>query len=179
MGKRTIKQRQTAGRLRRRGFRAGNSLIEMAIAFNVLLWLSFGMVEFGEFFYVRHAFEAAARDGCRTAVMATAVESGTAGSVEAVICNTLRQAIPSISTTQYTLPSWITLAMSYTDPATGANTVITDASTVPYGDELTIKISTTESQLPLGATVRPLHAITGKGISDTKIISGQATFVKE
>lgn len=180
MSNQTINRRAQARRQRRRGFRSGNAIIETAIAFNVLLWLSMGMVEFGEFFYIRHAFEAAARDGARTAVMATAVQSGTAGSVDAVIMNDLRQAIPTIATSQYTMPSWLTLTMSYTDPASGAVTSnITDCSTVPYGEELTISISTTEGQLPQGATIRPLHAITGKGIPDSKTIGGQATFVKE
>jgi Flp pilus assembly protein TadG len=153
----------------RRGLRAGNSIIEFAIAFSVLMWLSMGMVEFGEFFYIRHAFEAAARDGCRVAVMQTATQA----QVVAAMTRTLLQANVAYNN------SWLT--MSQYDLFANTTTPITDVSTVPFGDEITITLATTYGALPQGISIRPLYAITGgkSGIATNKAIGGQATYVKE
>ena len=44
---------------RRRG---GNSTLEMCLVLPVLLSIAFGVVEFGQYLYVKHCFESAARD---------------------------------------------------------------------------------------------------------------------
>jgi Flp pilus assembly protein TadG len=48
-----------------RNFRRANALIEMAIVLPVLSFLSLGLAEFGQYFYINNAFEAAARDAAR------------------------------------------------------------------------------------------------------------------
>lgn len=58
------------GRLVRR---RGGSLLEAAIVLPVLLYLAFGTVEFGYYFYVKHSLEGAAREGARAAIVSSAV----------------------------------------------------------------------------------------------------------
>ena len=48
--------------------RRGNTIIEAALVLPILVYLAFGTVEFGHFFYVRHNVQAAAREGARAAV---------------------------------------------------------------------------------------------------------------
>ena len=50
-------------RITRRRF--GGAVLEMVLVMPVLLYLAFGIVEFGYYFYVKHSLEGAARDGCR------------------------------------------------------------------------------------------------------------------
>ena len=64
LGERGVQAR--GGRFRRP---AGGSLVEMALVMPLLIYMAFGLVEFGQFMYIKHAFEAAARDGMRVAVL--------------------------------------------------------------------------------------------------------------
>jgi Flp pilus assembly protein TadG len=50
-------------RISRRRF--GGAVLETILVLPVLLYLGFGIVEFGYYFYVKHSLEGAARDGCR------------------------------------------------------------------------------------------------------------------
>jgi Flp pilus assembly protein TadG len=63
----------------------GAALLEMALALVVLLPLTFGMVEFSHFFYVKHSLQGAAREGARAAI----VPSATNGSVAAAVSGAL------------------------------------------------------------------------------------------
>ena len=45
--------------------RFGGAVLETVLILPVLLYLAFGVVEFGYYFYVKHSLEGAARDGCR------------------------------------------------------------------------------------------------------------------
>jgi len=47
--------------------RRGSEVLEMALVMPLLVYLIFGMVEFGYFFYLKHNLQAAAREGARTA----------------------------------------------------------------------------------------------------------------
>ena len=54
------------GWLRRSDRRSrGAEVLEMALMMPILIWLIFGMVEFGYFFYLKHNLQAAAREGAR------------------------------------------------------------------------------------------------------------------
>src|SRR4051812_13398788 len=72
----TIIKLQPSGRsprgTRARFFRRGNAVMEMALVLPILLALSFGTVEFGYFFYVKHTLQGAARDGARQAILPSA-----------------------------------------------------------------------------------------------------------
>lgn len=52
--------------------RLGGAVLETVLILPVLLYLAFGVVEFGYYFYVKHALEGAARDGCRAFISAGA-----------------------------------------------------------------------------------------------------------
>jgi Flp pilus assembly protein TadG len=141
--------------------RLANTTIEMIISFPVLLFLVFGMVEFAQFFYIRNAFVSAARDAARVAVLSSATQS----QVTTTLTNTLSEANVTYNS------SWLTI----TDLTAG--TTVTDVSTVPAGDQMRFVLTTTYSAIP--NAVRPLSAMTGKGIGSGKVITGQCTMLKE
>src|ERR1700678_3485057 len=60
--------------------RPGAAILEIALTLTLLLNLTFGMVEFGYYFYVKNAFESAAREGARAAIVpgATTTTAATA-----------------------------------------------------------------------------------------------------
>ena len=149
----------------RRPWRSGNSLVEMAFVMTLLLILSMGVIEFGQFFYIRHAFGAAAREAARQA----GVESATNAGVQAVAAATLMQANVVMDS------SWF---QAYDIPPTGGpGTPVTDLSTIPTGDRVQITIATTYGQVP--NAFRPLYQLFGKGIGSAKPIAGTCTTVRE
>ena len=54
--------------MRKRFFPRGNAVIEAALVLPILLYLAFGTVEFGYFFYVKNNVQGAAREGVRAAI---------------------------------------------------------------------------------------------------------------
>jgi Flp pilus assembly protein TadG len=52
----------------RRPRRAGATILEMALTLMVLLYLTFGSIEFGYFFFVKNTVQGAAREGARAAI---------------------------------------------------------------------------------------------------------------
>jgi Flp pilus assembly protein TadG len=52
--------------------RRGNAVLDAALVLPILLSLTFGSIEYGYFFYVKHSLQGAAREGCRVAVLTTA-----------------------------------------------------------------------------------------------------------
>ena len=141
--------------------RRGLEVIEMAVAFQVLLFLSMGMIEFGQYFYIKHCFESAVRDGARYAILASATQTQTVST----ITTTLAQANVTYNS------SWLTI----TDLTAG--TTVADVSTVPQGDQLEFVLSTTYGNIP--NAVRPLNSMTGKGIGNGKVVSAACIMVKE
>ena len=53
----------------RRGGRRGNALLDAALVLPILLSLTFGTVEYGYFFFVKHSLQGAAREGCRVGIV--------------------------------------------------------------------------------------------------------------
>jgi Flp pilus assembly protein TadG len=158
---------QSNGGLTRRGGQrrrtTGNSILELSLVLPLLLAMAFGLVEFGQFFYVRHAFEAAARDAARVAVLSNATQS----QVTSVLTSTLSQANVTYQT------GWLTI----TDLGPNAAGTVTDISTVPMGDEIRLTVKATYSTLP--NAVRPLFTMTGIGVGSNTTVSGVCTMVKE
>lgn len=149
----------------RRQRRGGNSIIQMVIVMQVLLIVFFGAVEFGQYLYIKHAFQAAARDAARAASLPTA----TAGSVQTVAANTLMQANVTMSS------GWYQLYDVSSDGST--STAVSDPTLIPSGDRVQVQIVTTYDQVP--NAFRPLFQIFRKGIGTGKPISGSATVVRE
>ncbi len=148
-------------KVRTRPRRRGAQIVEMIIAFPVLLYLSFGLVEFGQYFYIRHCFESATRDAARYAILGTATQAQTVSTITAA----LQQANVTFNS------SWLTI----TDLTAG--TTVTDVSQVPAGDQIQLTLSTTYGNLP--NAVRPLYAMTGQGIGPNKILAATCIMVKE
>ena len=139
----------------------GNSTIEMVFAFSLLMFIAMGMCEFGQYFYIKHAFEAAARDAARASILATATSS----SPTTAATYTLSEANVTFNS------SWLTI----TD--TTAGTTVSDVSTVPAGDILQVQLLATYDQIP--NVMRPLDSMTGQGIKNGKPMLGQCTMVRE
>jgi len=53
---------------------SGEALVEMALVLPILLLLSLGMLDFGRAFHMKNIVDAAAREGCRVAVVTTPVD---------------------------------------------------------------------------------------------------------
>ncbi len=58
----------------RRRFR-GSAVLDAALVFPILLSLTFGTIEYGYYFYVKHSLQGAAREGARAAITPTAVNT--------------------------------------------------------------------------------------------------------
>jgi Flp pilus assembly protein TadG len=141
--------------------RGGSVVIEMVFSFSLLMFIAMGMVEFGQYFYIKHAFEAAARDAARASILATA----TASSPATAATYTLSEANVTFNS------SWLTI----TD--TTAGSTVSDVSTVPAGDILQVQLLATYDQIP--NVLRPLYSMTGQGIKNGKPMLGQCTMVRE
>jgi Flp pilus assembly protein TadG len=80
-------------------FRRGSAVIEGAFVLIVLLALSFGTIEFGYFFFVKHTVEGAAREGARAAIPANASNTD----VTTAIANAMNAAGLQESKSHYTV----------------------------------------------------------------------------
>ncbi len=152
--------RPGVGWLRRR---AGGSLVEMALVMPLLIYMAFGLVEFGQFMYIKHAFEAAARDGMRIAVLSNSTQA----QVTTALTNTLAQANVTYNS------SWLTI----TDLGPIGSGSVANVANVALGDEMRLTLTTTYGSI--ANIVRPLYQATGVGISASKTVTGQCTMVKE
>src|SRR5947199_10736739 len=76
-------------RQRGRGLRhrRGSEVLELALLFLPLLWLTFGAVDFGYYFYLQHNCQAAAHAGARAGIIATATNADVQAAVDAVMSN--------------------------------------------------------------------------------------------
>jgi hypothetical protein len=137
-------------------------LIETVLVLPPLLFLALGMAEFGQFFYVRSAFEAAAVDAARLAIPATAQQ----GDPAAAATRTLGYAGVTFDA------SWMTIT-DYSN----SNAAVSDVSQINAGHILIFTIQTTYSQLP--DAYRPLYGMTGVGVGSNKTVIGQCSMVKE
>jgi Flp pilus assembly protein TadG len=72
-------------RLCRKRRRAGGAVLEAILVLPVLMYLAFGVVEFGQYFYVKHALEGAARDGCRAFIVGGATLTDVQNAVNAAM----------------------------------------------------------------------------------------------
>jgi Flp pilus assembly protein TadG len=135
-------------------FRRGNAVMEMALVLPILLALSFGTVEFGYFFYVKHTLQGAARDGARQAILPSATNS----TVTTAVSTTMSAA--GFTGTQYT--TTITNALT--------NATVADISAAASGTPFKVTVTATWGTVG----VRPMGLI-----STTKQVIGFTIMVKE
>jgi Flp pilus assembly protein TadG len=143
--------------------RRGTAVVELALVMPIFLALAFGLVEFGQYMYIKHCFESAARDAARVASLATATQT----QVTTTLTNTLAQANVTYSS------SWLTI----TDLGPTGSGSISNVANVAMGDQMQFTLSANYSSIP--AAVRPLYQLTGAGIASGKVVIGECTMVKE
>ncbi len=134
----------------------------MVFAFPVLMSLVMGIVEFGQYFYIKHTFQAAVRDVARASILATAA----AGDPAAAATRTLSFANVTFNS------SWLTIQDVTSTPYT-----VTDVTTVAPGRVLLVKLQVNYDQIP--NAYRPLYAMTGQGIKNGKAILAQCTMIRD
>jgi len=127
----------------------GSEVLEMSMALGVLMSLVFGGVEFGYYVFVKHAIQAATREGARTSVLV----GSTNASVNTAVSNAMTNA--GLSGSGYTVT---------TSP--------TDITTAASGAEITVTVSCTWGVV--GAGVRPLSLI-----STSKAMTVSVVMLKE
>jgi len=143
--------------------RRGNGTLELCLVLPIILSIAFGVIEFGQYLYVKHCFEAAARDAARVAVGATATQA----QVTTVLTSTLAQANITYNS------AWLTI----TDLGPSGSGSVGDIANVAAGDQIKVSLSTTYSALP--NVVRPLSSFTGIGVNSGASVTGVCTAVKE
>lgn len=142
--------------------RRGGSIIEISIVLPILLFIVMGVAEFGQYFYIRSAFVAAARDVARVSCLATAQSTDPVTRATA----TLAQANVTFNS------SWMTIV-----DASNSNAAISDVSAVTVGHQILVKIQTQYNNIP--NAYRPLYSFTGHGVGNGKMCSGQCVMIKE
>ena len=139
---------------RHHGRRRGNAVIEAALVLPVLLALAFGTVEFGYFFYCKHTFQGAARDGARVAILSSSTNS----SVTTAVSNTMTAA--GFTSGEY--------STTITNASSGAT--ISNVGTVATGTPIKVQVTATWSTIG----IRPMNMI-----SASKQVVGFTIMVKE
>ncbi|MGA2229686.1 MAG: TadE family protein [Tepidisphaeraceae bacterium] len=158
-----IRQGAVRGRNSRRRIRRAGAVLELALALPMVLYLAFGIVEFGQFMYIKHAFEAAARDATRVAIMANATQT----QVTSTLTTTLSEANVTYNS------AWLTI----TDLGPSSSGSVTNVANVPVGDQIQLILSANYASIP--NAVRPLYQLSGVGIGSGKSVVGECTMVKE
>jgi Flp pilus assembly protein TadG len=138
---------------RRRSIRRGNALLEAALVLPILLSLTFGTIEYGYFFFVKHSLQGAAREGCRAAIVPTADNT----SVTQSIASALKAA--GLNSSNTTLDSKFTLTLTPSN-----------ISALAAGTAVTVQIDATWGQVG----VRPLGLI-----GSSKLVRGTTVMRKE
>lgn len=142
---------------RRRRNDRGSSVIEAVLVFPILLWITFGAVEFGHFFYMKHTLQGAAREGARAA----AVPGNTNTDVTTAINSAMTAA--GIASNKYTAS-----VRNSTDTAN-----LTINSSTPAGTSILVKVEAVWSNI--GLRPSPFMSF----ISSSKVVKGQTTMRKE
>src|SRR4051812_2428805 len=119
----------------------GSAVLDAALVFPILLSLTFGTVEYGYYFYVKHTLQGAAREGARAAI----TPGSTNTTMTAAVTNAMTAAgLQNSGYTTTPLPS--------------------DVSTVATGQPVKVTVSCTWGTV--GAGFRPLGLIgTNKTVS--------------
>lgn len=141
---------------KKRKFHRGGATLELALTLALLLNLTFGMVEFGYYFFVKNTMDGAARDGCRAGIVSGATYSSS-------ITNAIHTAMSAAGFSN-------TAHYSFTvKDDTAGTTITTDAglAAVPAGDSLEVDVQGTWSVV--GAGFRPMNLI-----GASKIVMGTA-----
>lgn len=136
---------------RRSHDRHGGSLVELILALPLLLMLTFGMVDYGYFFFAKNSLISAAQIGCRAAVPQSATNSTVSSAISASLTAS------GFGNSTYTV-------------TTNPNTI----SGVAKGTTITVTVSATWSNI--GFHTLPTYL---GGIDPSKQVVGTAVMIKE
>ena len=134
--------------------RRGGAVVELALTMGVLVSLTFGMVEFGYYFYTKNTLEGAAREGARAAIVSGATNTDVTTAVDAAM------SAAGVPSSKYTT--------AVQDTSGNALTV----SSTTSGTAVVVKVTATWSTI--GAGFRPMNYIGG-----TKTVLASAVMRKE
>ena len=137
---------------KRKRFRSGNALLDMAFVLPVLLALTFGAVEYGYALYLKHSLQSAAREGARAAIVAGA----TAQNVQDAVDASMQAA--GFQQEKYVRPATITP---------------TNWTTAAAGTTITVEVKTTWGTAGVNMLPSP------PGIDSAKELKGATTMRKE
>jgi Flp pilus assembly protein TadG len=152
--------------LARRGSRRASAVLEtfFCVAL-VLLPLTFGSVEFGYFFYVKHTLQGAAREGCRAGITPTGDNTDvTTAVVLSLKAAGLQTSSTTLDTTKFTLKIESPLGTSVS------------AASLSAGSTLFVTVQ--GSWPTLGSGFRPMGLINGPG-GTAKVVAGATAMRKE
>ncbi len=135
--------------------RRGSAIIELSLTLGVLLSLTFGMVEFGYFMFLKNTVQGAAREGARAAIPAGAANGDVTAAVNAAL------SAAGLATGNYTIKI-----------RNVGDTADMDISTSTAGTAVLVKVYGTWSTV--GAGYRPLGVI-----GSSKQLTGTAVMRKE
>ena len=142
--------------------RFGGAVLETVLVLPILLYLAFGIVEFGYYFYVKHSLEGAARDGCRAFIASGATTTDVSNAVSTAMT------AANLGSSGYT--TTITDA-----PASGGGSfTVTGANyaSCVAGDTITVVVSANWGTA--GSGYRPWNLI-----GSAKTVTGNAVMRKE
>lgn len=148
-----MSRRNSFARTRRRG----NAVLDAAFVMPVLLAFVFGSVEFGAFFYTKHALQIASREGARVAIVPGSNSNQITSAIEASMTASGydRSSNPSLYTIQF---------------LNAAGTTAVDPTSITAGTGVMVRVSANWGTVG----VRPLGLI-GTG----KQVVGQTVMRKE
>jgi len=150
-----MKQNNDTLRLDRKVFgRAGSATIELCLTLMILMNVTYGVIEFGQYFYVKNQCQGAAREGARASI--------TSGAVMADI-NT---AVLNVMTASGMANSGYSVVLKIN------NAVATDLSSAKTGDTISVSVSCTWNNVAI--KYRPYSFI-----GSTKVLTGTAVMRKE
>ena len=113
--------------------RSGVTTVEFAIVAPIFLMLVFGLIEFGRMMMVQQSLTNAAREGCRTAVLATTINSS---DVEAAVRDYLQSVMSNAANTEevrVTVPAGLAATASGTEVTVAIDVDYSDVSWLPLG----------------------------------------------
>jgi Flp pilus assembly protein TadG len=136
-------------------FRRGGALLEAALVLPIVVGLTFGMVEAGYFFFVKHTLQSAARDGARMGI------------------------VPSSTNTK------VTTTVASAMKAAGLDTITYKVDILNGSTDASLNVSTATAQTPVKVVVSCTWSAVGSGlrpmgvISASKQVKGAAVMLKE
>jgi len=113
--------------------RSGVAAVEFALVVPVFFLLVFALIEFGRMMMVQQSLTNAAREGCRTAILATTTNSS---DVEAAVRNYLQSVMSNASNVdevRVTVPTSLASTASGTDVTVSVDVDYSDVSWMPFG----------------------------------------------